>query len=68
MRTFHTSDKELGAIASRSRPGILVLYHIVRMGGTDEELVEGVRAGGYTGKVEVGTDLERFSVRQHLSR
>jgi ribonuclease Z len=57
---YHTSDVELGALALRIRPRLLVLDHIIRMGATDEELVAGVRAGGYTGKVVIGRDLERF--------
>jgi ribonuclease Z len=60
MRSFHTSDRELGALAARARPRLVILYHIVRMGGTDEELRAGVRAGGYTGRVVVGHDLERY--------
>jgi ribonuclease Z len=60
MRAFHTSDVELGRIASRARPRLLILHHIVRMGGTDAELVRGVRAGGYTGRVVIGRDLERY--------
>lgn len=60
MRSFHTSDRELGALASRANPKLLVLHHIVRMGGTDEELIEGIRAGGYAGNVVVGRDLDRY--------
>jgi ribonuclease Z len=60
MKTFHTSDRELGAIAARAGPKLLVLHHIVRMGGTDEELVQGIRAGGYTGRLVVGRDLDRY--------
>lgn len=60
MRSFHTSDREVGAIAARAGVRRLVLYHIVRMGGTDEELIAGVRAGGYEGPVSVGRDLERY--------
>lgn len=60
MRSFHTSDRELGALASRARPKRLVLTHIVRMGATDAELLRGIRAGGYTGKVSIGHDLERY--------
>lgn len=59
-RDYHTSDVELGALAKRIRPGLLILDHIVRMGASDEELLSGVRAGGYEGKVVVGKDLERF--------
>lgn len=57
MRAFHTSDVEVGEIAARAQPRLLLLTHIIRMGGTDEELIAGVRAGGYTGRVEVGRDL-----------
>lgn len=60
MRSFHTSDRELGAIASRARPKLLVLYHVVRMGGTDEELLAGVKAGGFTGRTVIAHDLDRF--------
>ena len=60
MQAFHTSDRELGRIASRVRPGLLLLYHVVRMGGTDEELLAGIRAGGFEGTVAIGKDLERF--------
>jgi ribonuclease BN (tRNA processing enzyme) len=65
MRAFHTSDRELGAIAARVRPGLLVLYHAVRMGATDRELLDGIRAGGYSGPVVVGTDLARFPIVRH---
>lgn len=68
MRAFHTSDRELGGIARRAAPAVLVLYHIVRMGGTDRELIQGVRAGGFSGELVIGTDLERFTVRQHRTR
>jgi ribonuclease Z len=60
MRSFHTSDRELGALCARARPKKLVLVHIVRMGGTDEELRAGVRAGGYAGPVMIGRDLDRY--------
>lgn len=60
MRSFHTSDHELGALAARAQPKRLVLYHIVRMGGSDEEILRGVREGGYTGPTVIGRDLERY--------
>lgn len=60
MRSFHTSDKELGALAARSGPRLLILYHIVRMGGTDDELLAGVRTGGFKGRVVVGKDLGKY--------
>ena len=59
-REFHTSDVELGTIAARAKPKLLILSHIIRMGATDEELLAGVRKGGFTGRVVVGRDLDRY--------
>jgi ribonuclease Z len=60
MREFHTSDLELGAIAAVAQPKLLVLHHIVRMGTTDEELLEAIRTGGFTGDTVIGQDLDWF--------
>jgi ribonuclease BN (tRNA processing enzyme) len=60
MRAFHTSDVELGRLAAEAKPGLLVLTHIVRMGGSDEELLAGVRRGGFSGRTVVGRDLGRY--------
>ena len=43
LRETHTSDQELGAIAARAKPKQLVLTHVLRMGGTMDEVVAGVR-------------------------
>jgi ribonuclease Z len=59
-REYHTSDIELGRLVARIRPKLLVLDHIVRMGASDEELLAGVRSGGFTGRVTIGKDLDRF--------
>jgi len=60
MRSFHTSDVEVGRLAAAARPRLLVLHHLVRMGGTDAEIIAGIRAGGYQGEVVIGKDLDRF--------
>jgi ribonuclease BN (tRNA processing enzyme) len=60
MREFHTSDVELGALAARIKPKLLVLTHIIRFGATDEDILAGVRAGGFVGRVVVGKDLDRY--------
>ncbi len=60
LRAYHTSDVELGRLAAEARPGQLVLDHVLRFGGSDEEIVAGIRAGGYTGRVVFGKDLDRF--------
>ena len=59
-REFHTSDVELGKIAKEANPKLLVLTHIIRMGATDKELIEGIRKGGYTGEIVIGKDLDKF--------
>ncbi len=60
MQEFHTSDVELGKIAAEAKPKLLVLTHIIRMGSSDEDLIRGVRAGGFGGKIVVGRDLARY--------
>jgi ribonuclease BN (tRNA processing enzyme) len=60
MREFHTSDVELGGIAARAAPKLLIMSHIVRRDASDSSLIAGVRAGGFGGRVVVGHDLERY--------
>ena len=60
MREFHTSDVELGELAARIKPKLLLLTHIIRMGSTNDDLVAGIRRGGFTGDVVVGKDLGRY--------
>jgi ribonuclease BN (tRNA processing enzyme) len=60
MRDAHTSDAEVGALAAKAGVKHVVLSHIVRMGGTDEELIAGVRKGGYTGLLTIARDLQVF--------
>ncbi len=60
MREFHTSDVELGALAARIKPGLLLMTHIIRIGSSNEELLTGIRQGGFKGEVVVGSDLGRY--------
>lgn len=60
LKTFHTSDEELGALAARIGPKLLILIHVVRRGATDDELLAGVRKGGFSGRVVIGKDLQRW--------
>jgi ribonuclease BN (tRNA processing enzyme) len=53
---FHTSGVELGELATRARPKLLVLSHILFFGESAEEIVTEVRAR-YAGDVVVGADL-----------
>ncbi|MGA1822533.1 MAG: MBL fold metallo-hydrolase [Thermoplasmatota archaeon] len=56
---YHTSAMELGEIASRVRPKLLVLYHQLLWGTTPDELVDEIRSA-YDGKVAYGRDLDSF--------
>ena len=60
LRETHTSDEELGAIAARARPKQLILTHVLRMGGTMDEVVAGVRRGGFGGRLVVAKDLDKY--------
>lgn len=56
---YHTSSRQLGGIAKRAQPGVLVLYHQLIWSSTDEELVKEVRSV-YDGKVVSAKDLDVF--------
>jgi len=54
--SVHTSSRELAEIASQAKPGILVLYHQLFNGVSEEDLLQEVKEG-YEGKVVSGRDL-----------
>lgn len=56
----HTSTAQLAEVAGRARPKLLVLYHQLFMGMTDEDLLREVREAGYSGAVVSARDLERY--------
>lgn len=56
----HTSTVELAEMARRARPALLVLYHQLYWGATDEDLVREIRGAGYEGAVVSAADLDRF--------
>jgi ribonuclease Z len=61
MREVHTSDSELGAIAAKANPKLLVLTHIGRRGGaSDSTLIAGIARGGFHGRIAAGHDLDRY--------
>jgi ribonuclease BN (tRNA processing enzyme) len=55
----HTSTYELAEIANSTRPGLLILYHILFWGGSEEDILDEIKAK-YDGKVVVGKDLEVY--------
>jgi ribonuclease Z len=55
----HTSAHELGEIASRAQPKLLVLYHVLFWGSSEETVLEEVREK-YSGDVVLGHDLDVY--------
>ena len=56
---YHTTASELAAVASEVEPGLLVLYHQLFHGVSEEELLAEV-CQGYTGEVVSGRDLDIY--------
>lgn len=52
----HTSTYELAEIANKIKPGLLVLYHTLFWGGSEQDILAEI-AESYSGPVIVGTDL-----------
>jgi len=55
--TFHTSTQELAKIANQSKPKLLILYHQLYFGVTDEHLIKEIRTAGYAGQVISSRDF-----------
>jgi ribonuclease BN (tRNA processing enzyme) len=58
-KQYHTSSRQLGAIAARAKPGLLVLYHQLMWTSNEEELLKEVRSV-YDGKVVSAHDLDIY--------
>ena len=57
--SFHTSSRELAEIATKTKPGLLILYHQLFWGTSEENLLDEIRQG-YKGKVVSGHDLDIY--------
>lgn len=57
---FHTTGPDVGRIAARAQPKLLVLHHVLLSGCTQQQLLDEIRAGGFTGRVVIGNDLDVF--------
>jgi ribonuclease Z len=55
----HTSSHELGEMAERVGPGLLVLYHILFWGASEETVLKEVREE-FSGEVVLANDLDVF--------
>jgi ribonuclease BN (tRNA processing enzyme) len=58
-RQFHTSTLELADIATKVKPRLLILYHQLYWGTTDDDLIEEVRSK-YDGDVVSAKDLDVY--------
>jgi len=64
---YHTTTTQLAELATKARPGLLVLYHLGispkptkrLLAPTPDDLLREVRAG-YSGRVVVGSDLDVY--------
>ncbi len=55
----HTSAAQLGAIATVAKPGLLLLYHQLYFGASDDKLLSEVQST-YSGRVISAKDLQRY--------
>jgi len=60
LREAHTSDVELGRLAARAKPKLLLLSHVLFMGASEGEVLDGIRRGGFSGRVVIAKDLARY--------
>src|SRR6185312_10131959 len=56
---YHTSALALAKIATDAKPGLLILYHQMFMGPTEDELLAEIK-NGYKGKVVSAHDLDVY--------
>jgi ribonuclease BN (tRNA processing enzyme) len=56
---YHTSTRELAELASKARPSLLVLYHQLFWGTSEDDLLKEISAS-YSGKVVSGRDLDVY--------
>ncbi len=57
--TSHTTTHELAEVAERTQPGTLVLYHVLFIGATADEIVAEITRD-YDGNVILANDLDEF--------
>ena len=58
----HMPARELGAVAAKVRPGLLVMTHVLGHGAGEAAVLDEVRQGGWMGPAVLGSDLDVFEV------
>ena len=59
--SFHTSARELGEIAAKARPKLLVVWHYVPLGNTDQTQMMKEIHQAFHGAIVVANDLDVIS-------
>ena len=67
LHAYHTSAAELGAIAARCKPKLLVLTHVLKRNATDAQLLQEVKQAGFKGKTVIAADLQIYSSLRYLA-
>jgi ribonuclease BN (tRNA processing enzyme) len=57
--SYHTSSRELAEIATKAKPGLLILYHQLFWGTSEEDLLDEIRQG-YQGNIASAHDLDVY--------
>lgn len=60
LASAHTSDVEIASIAMTANPRMIILTHVISLGATDSAMIAAVHSRGYSGRVVVGHDLDRY--------
>jgi ribonuclease BN (tRNA processing enzyme) len=60
LASAHTSDVELGVMAAKSNPRLVILTHVIGLGVPDSVMIAAVKSKGFAGRVAVAHDLDRF--------
>ena len=63
----HTSATQLGDIATKSKPKLLILYHQLFFGSSDEKLLSEVRSR-FGGRVSSAHDLDIYNIPAELKK
>lgn len=59
MQDNHISTQELGKLASRVKPKLLVLYHVLFLGTSESELVDEIKLD-FKGEIKIAADLDLY--------
>jgi ribonuclease BN (tRNA processing enzyme) len=57
--SFHTASRDLARIAAEAKPKLLVLYHVLLWGQSEQQLLKEIQEI-YKGPVAMGRDLQMF--------